>query len=101
MKIRDEELRKIAARRKIWSIIGWYWPAKRNGGGKYKTEWTDNPNDSKGIGFFRNNHSLNCGCSLCRGETFRKRMERRRKRHELKNEAKDLMKIFNNCGEIE
>ena len=70
MQLKPKEKAKIKKRRKLWATMGWYWPFKRNEGGHYKTEYTDNPEDSKGIGFFRNNHSLNCGCLQCSVRTF-------------------------------
>lgn len=48
----------------------------------------------KGMGDLAQNGSLNCGCSLCRGETYYKRLENKRNRikgkEDLRKEINDL-----------
>ena len=77
--------------------MGWPWAFERNaGGGRSKTNWTDNKHDSKGIGYFRKNHSLSCkNCAGCRLALQEKIDIRRRKRRQRKLEGKELLKILN------
>ena len=91
----------IDKRRKMWMIFDWYWPFKRGDGGRWKTDWTSDGNRSKGIGYFKNNHSLNCGCSMCRAMTSYKRMERKRLRQKRKNQTRKLMKVINGHNELD
>ena len=94
MRIKPKELARIKKRRKLWAIFGWGWAYKRTEGGREKTEYTDDPNQSKGIGFFRKNHSLNCGCVMCKWHTFEKRQRnkvaRKRSKEDIHNQMKEL-----------
>ena len=94
MQLKPKELAKIRKRRKLWATMGWYWPFKRNTNSRYSTEYTDNPEDGKGIGFFRKNHSLNCGCTQCSIRTFenrrKNRIARKRSKEEINQEIKGL-----------
>lgn len=36
------------------------------------------------VGYFRNNHSLNCGCRYCRYNTFLRRKENKKNRYTSK-----------------
>lgn len=79
MQLKAKEKAKIRKRRKLWSHMGWHWASKDG--------WTDDEKDGLGIGFFKHNHSLNCGCGMCRLWTLEKKMSRRRQR---RNEKKDI-----------
>lgn len=68
MKKKDYK-RIIDKRRKVWDTMGY----------GYRGE----PNR-----LFKN-HSLNCGCSLCRYNTYSRRKDRRDDRHNIKLELKD------------
>jgi len=50
------------SRKKLWDKMGWV----------YK---------GNGVSFFKHNHSLNCGCRICKLDTFFKRFENRIDRH--------------------
>lgn len=69
-----EDDRHYAKKRKrLWNIFGWVY---------------------KGVGDLTQNGSLNCGCSLCRGETYHKRLENKRNRikgkEDLRKEINDI-----------
>jgi hypothetical protein len=78
--------------------MGWAWAFERNDGGRQKTKWTDNKHESKGIGYFRKNHSLSCkNHGSCRTMLQEKIRNRRRERRRRKLEEKELLKdIINN-----
>ena len=59
----------IKKRQKVWDIFGWGYRKEPNR--LYK------------------NHSLNCGCSMCRMKTFWNRVERRKDRREAKKELQN------------
>ena len=101
MRLKAKEKSKIRKRRKLWSHMGWFWAYKRNRGGRYKTEYTDSEEDSKGIGYFRNNHSLNCGCAICRGRTAYKRLMKRKQRYQNRLKDRELMKVINGHNELD
>ena len=43
-----------------------------------------------GKGYLRKNHSLNCGCNMCRMKTYFKRKDRRKDRHDNKININDI-----------
>jgi hypothetical protein len=59
----------IKKRKKLWDLLDW--------------GYRHQPNR------FNKNHSLNCGCSMCRARTFFKRKKRRDDRHKSKIELKN------------
>lgn len=91
MRIKPKELAIIKKRRTLWAIFGWAWAYKRENKSRYSTEYTDNPEDGKGIGFFRNNHS---SCATWRVRRFEKRQRnkvaRKRSKEEINQEMKRL-----------
>lgn len=85
MKLKNREQAVINRRRKLWSSMGWSWPAERNDGGRHKTRWTTNKHDAPGTGFFRKNHSLSCrNHAICRLQHEEKIRSRRRLRRQSK-----------------
>ena len=63
----------INRKKKIWNHFGW----------QYK---------GTGKSFFKHNHSLNCGCSICRANTFYRRKENKQIRIKNKlNLKKEIM----------
>lgn len=60
----------IKKRKKLWDLFDW--------------DYRNQPNR------LSKNHSLNCGCSICRARTFFKRKERRDRRHEFKIELNTI-----------
>ena len=58
---------KALSRKKLWDHFGWTY---------------------KGISYLSKNHSLNCGCSMCRARTYFKRLKNKQKRLKLKQELK-------------
>ena len=66
----------IKKRKKMWDRLGFV----------YKQE-----------NYLRKNHSLNCGCSVCRFMTYSRRLSNRRKRYDAKkiilDELRDYEKI--------
>ena len=89
MKLKLKEKNKIKGRRRLWYIMGWTWAYKKNNG---ETEYTDNPEDGKGIGYFRKNHSLNCGCGQCKERTRQKRRQKKKDRMKNKKLISEIMK---------
>jgi hypothetical protein len=85
LRLTEKEKAVIRRRRKLWSRMGWYWAYERADGGRYKTKWTDNEHESKGVGYFRKNHSLSCkNHGSCRTMLQEKVAERRRQRRQSK-----------------
>ena len=101
MRLKPRDKAKIDKRRKMWSMFDWYWPFKREDGGVYKTDYTSDKHRSTGIGYFRNNHSLNCGCRMCQWRTEWKRIERRRLRQQNKSKARELIKVINGHNKLD
>lgn len=99
MRFRSKEKAKLDSRRKLWSLFGWYWAYKQ--GNEGETKYTSDENKANGYGFFNKNHSLKCGCSACKWEASDKKMKKKKNRMKIKNEARELMKVINNQGEIE
>ena len=97
LRLNPKEKAKIKNRQKMWSMFDWYWPFKREGGGRYKTDYTSDKHRSKGIGYFRNNHSLNCNYRMCEW----KRLERRRLRQQNKSKAREIMKVINGHNKLD
>lgn len=64
-------LQKAINRKKVWDRFNWGYPGS-------------------GLGFFNRNHSLNCGCGICKTNTFFKRIERRKLRYRLRKEIKTM-----------
>ncbi len=59
----------IKKRKRLWDAFGWGYRNQSNR--------------------LLKNHSLNCGCSMCRARTYFKRKERRDKRHQDKINIKN------------
>jgi len=57
-------------RKKLWDTFGWV---------------------GKGKKFFSKNHSLNCGCSLCRSKTFFRRYKNKQDRLQHKKDLKNYI----------
>jgi len=64
-----KDRRKAKNRQKFWNIFGW---------------------KGKGVNFFSKNHSLNCGCLMCKYKTYYRRYENKSER--LKN-RRDIKKM--------
>ena len=94
LKLKPKELAKIKKRQKLWSQMNWYWAYDINN--TDGTLWTSDKNKSLGIGFFKHNHSLNCGCGQCKRITYNRRYENKRNR--LRNRLE--LKQFNNLEEM-
>lgn len=94
LRFKPKEKEKLDSRRKLWSLFDWGWAYKRNDGGKWKTDYTTDEQDGKGYGFFKKNHSLNCGCRMCRDRTEEKRMDRKKRRMKNKREVREIMKVI-------
>ena len=90
MNFRPKEQAKLDNRRKMWNLFEWYWAFKRNNG---TTEYTSD--EGKGYGYFRNNHSLKCGCSMCQIMVEDKRLKKKKLRSNGKNEVRELLKLVN------
>lgn len=98
--IRRKNSIKIAKKRKkLWTMLG----ASR---GTVKIQRTQDGNyvnisEEKGfVGYFRNNHTLNCGCSMCRNRTFFKRHNNRNNRRLIKQKLYNIKGDYNfedNC----
>ena len=69
--IKQTDRDKALKRKRIWDIFGWGY------GEGY-------------LGYLRNNHTLNCGCSCCRAETFMARLRNRQNRYKTKLELKNI-----------
>lgn len=67
---RKDYKRIINKRKKIWDTFEWWYRQEPNR--LYK------------------NHSIKCGCSMCRSMTYFKRKERRDRRHEFKIELNTI-----------
>ena len=101
MRLKSKEKAKLDSRRKLWSLFGWTWAYKRNEGGEFATDWTSDKHESLGYGCFKKNHSLNCGCFVCKIQTEEKRHKKKIKRIKNKNEVRDILKLVNVRGDIE
>ncbi len=66
-----KEISVIRKRQKLWDIMGFVYRSKNE---------------------LRKRHSLNCGCGMCRFNTFIKRAERRKERHSFKQKRFDYEK---------
>jgi len=88
---RKNDVKIAKKRKKLWELFGWT-------RGKLFAERTQDGNYSlvgneKGfVGYFRNNHSTNCGCSFCRNHTFFKKYANKKNRRLVKQ------KLFNING---
>ena len=69
---RRKDKSKIKNRKKLWDIFNFGYP---------EDGW---------FGFFRKNHSLNCGCSYCRAKTYFRKYENRQDRHKIKEELHNI-----------
>lgn len=63
------DLTKAKSRKKLWDSFNW----------GYKS-----PN------YLNKNHSLNCGCGMCRAKTFFNRYERKKERLNARRELKSI-----------
>ena len=88
----------MLSRRKLWSIFGWFWAYKKDDG---NTDYTCDETDGGGIGYFKKNHSMNCGCGMCRDETIRKRRENKSKRLKERKKVRELMKVINGRNNLD
>ena len=59
--IKQIDIQKAKNRRAIWDYFDWGYLGN-------------------GINYLRNNHSLNCGCGMCKGRTFERRLNNKRER---------------------
>ncbi len=66
LKNKDREVAK--KRQKVWDKFGWVY---------------------KGIGYLSQNHSLNCGCVMCRMGTYFRRYDNKKQRLKIKQELKN------------
>lgn len=68
-----KDKRYAKKRKRLWDNLGWVY---------------------RGVGDLAQSGSLNCGCSLCRGETYHKRLENKRNRikgkEDLRKEINDI-----------
>lgn len=70
--LRKKDILIAKRRKKLWDIMKWGY---------------------KSIMSLSKNHSLNCGCSICRYHTYEKRLQNKRVRHKNKIQ---LLKELNN-----
>jgi hypothetical protein len=91
LRFKRKEREKLLSRRRLWSIFGWFWPNKKDNG---QNDYTCNENDGGGMGYFKNNHSLNCGCGMCKDQTRYKRELKKKVRMKQKKEVRELMKVI-------
>lgn len=61
--LKDSDRNKAAKRKKLWDLFRWGY---------------------KGIGDLHQNGSLNCGCAMCRFDTYIKKLRNRQERHKIK-----------------
>ena len=101
MRFKRKEKEKLLSRRKLWSIFGWFWPYKRNDGGEYVTDYTCDEAVGGGIGYFKNHHSMNCGCGMCRDVTRYRRQENKSKRLKEKKKIRELMKVIKGQNDLD
>ena len=94
MRFKRKEKEKLLSRRRLWSIFGWSWAYKKENG---ETHYTCDENDG-GIGYFKNHHSLNCGC---RDQTRYKRKLKKKARIKRKNKVRELMKVIKGRNELD
>lgn len=66
----QRDLTKAKSRKKLWDHFGW----------GYKT-----------LSQLNKNHSLNCGCAMCRTKTFFHRYERKKERLNARKEIKSII----------
>ena len=59
--LKDKDRNYAKKRKRLWDIFDW----------TYRGD---------GINYLSRNHSLNCGCGMCRAETFYNRLERKQER---------------------
>ena len=69
------EISKLKTRKKLWKLFNWDFPGN-------------------GLGFFRKNHSLNCGCELCKEKTKIRRAENKQQRAIGKLEMTKITKNY-------
>lgn len=70
-----KDIRVIKKRKNLWNIFGWV----------FKTESS-----------LSKNHSLNCGCSMCRMKTFYNRLENKQERLDNRNKLRSDIKNLDN-----
>lgn len=97
MRFKRKEKEKLLSRRKLWSLFKWSWAYKKKNG---VTHYTTNESDG-GIGYFKNNHSLNCGCGKCKEKTFIRRQNNKSKRLKNKKKVRELMKIIKGKNKLD
>lgn len=68
--LRKREIRQIKRRKRYRDTIGAIYPSDH---------------------YFKNNHSLNCGCSLCKSKTFFRRHENKQRRLKERCELKNII----------
>lgn len=66
-----KDLRIIKKRKNLWNIFGWGFISES---------------------YLEKNHSLNCGCGMCRMKTFYNRFENKQERLEARNNIKNSLK---------
>lgn len=71
MILTEKEKKFIKKKKKLWDFFGW----------GYK---------GSGNGYFKRNHSLNDGCSLCKLKTFYKKYKHKKERVKFRNNLKNL-----------
>ena len=67
--MKPQDLKIALKRKKVWDYFGWGY---------------------KGLGFLAQNHSLNCGCSLCKSITKHRRQQNKKHRLKSKLELKQI-----------
>lgn len=75
MKLNGGDKNFIKKKKKLWNNLGYPYPGT-------------------GKGFFKRNHSLNCGCWLCTIDTYLNRKENRKERHKNKMYLRKFKKFF-------
>lgn len=65
--MKSKDIHVALKRKKLWDYFGWTY---------------------KGFGYLSKNHSLNCGCALCKGQTEYYRRKNKKERLKAKRELK-------------
>lgn len=93
MRFKRKEKGKLLSRRRLWAIFGWFWAYKKDNGDTY---YTCDENDG-GMGYFKNNHSLNYGCD----ETISRRSKNKSERLKAKKKVRELMKVIKGQNDLD
>lgn len=71
--MRDINKHNALKRKRLWDHFGWVY---------------------RGLGYLSKNHSLKCGCAICRYETYRKKQDARRSRRKAKDDLRKMLIVL-------